>query len=248
MEQNKLEMTRDMELLETNEAEIDILDFLQYMLRRVKYVILAAVLGVVIAAVYGFILATPMYEATAQIYVVNSQDSVVNLSDLQIGNYLASDYQLVFSTWEVNQQVIQNLNLNYTVNQLKSMLEISNPSNTRALFITVTSPDPKEAAIIANEYASVARQYISDVMLTEVPSTLSVALEPEHPVSPNKKLLVAIGFMLGVVLSAAIMFVVYILDDKIKTSSDVLKYTGSMPLAIIPLSTGTDTDRKNRGR
>ena len=247
MEHNKLEMTKDMDLLETTEAEIDLLDFFQYLLRRAKYVILAAFLGIVVMAVYAFVLATPQYEATAQIYVVNSQDSVVNLSDLQIGSYLTSDYQLVFDTWEVNQQVIQNLNLPYKLEEMESMLTISNPSDTRALFITVTSPDPREAALIANEYADVARQYISDVMLTEVPSTLSVALEPENPVSPNKPLLLAVGLMLGVVLSVGILFVVYIMDDKIKTSTDVLKYTGMMPLAIIPLA-DTDNDRKNRGR
>ena len=247
MEHNKLEMTKDMDLLETTEAEIDLLDFFQYLLRRVKYVILAAFLGIVVMAVYAFVLATPQYEATAQIYVVNSQDSVVNLSDLQIGSYLTSDYQLVFDTWEVNQQVIQNLNLPYKLEEMESMLTISNPSDTRALFITVTSPDPREAALIANEYADVARQYISDVMLTEVPSTLSVALEPENPVSPNKKMLLAIGMLLGLMLSVGLLFVIYIMDDKIKTSSDVVKYTGSVPLAIIPL-TKIDNDRKSRGR
>lgn len=248
LEQNKLEMTRDMELLETNEAEIDLLDFFHYLTRRVKYVVLAVVLGVIVMAVYAFVLATPMYEATAQIYVVNSQDSVVNLSDLQIGSYLTSDYQLVFDTWEVNQQVIRNLNLPYTLEEMENLLKVSNPSDTRALFITVTTPDPREAALIANEYANVARQYISDVMLTEVPSTLSVALEPENPVSPNKPLLLIVGFMLGIVLSVGILFVVYILDDKIKTSTDVLKYTGMMPLAIIPLAE-KENDRKNsRGR
>ena len=247
MEQNKMELKKDLELLENEEAEIDLLDFFQYLLRKAKYVILAAFLGIVIMAVYAFVLATPVYEATAQIYVVNSQDSVVNLSDLQIGSYLTKDYQLVFDTWEVNQQVIQNLNLPYTIDELQGMLTVSNPSDTRALFITVSSPDPREAATIANEYANVAKQYISDVMITEIPSTLSVALEPTNPVSPNKKMLLAVGMMLGLVLSVGILFVIYILDDKIKTSSDVLKYTGSVPLAIIPL-TKIDNDRKSRGR
>ena len=48
LEHNKLEMTKDMDLLETTEAEIDLLDFFQYLLRRVKYVILAAFLGIVV--------------------------------------------------------------------------------------------------------------------------------------------------------------------------------------------------------
>lgn len=247
MEQNKMEQKRELESRENEEMEIDLLDLLHYLLRRAKYIVLAALAGILAMAVYAFVLATPMYEATAQIYVLNSQDSVVNLSDLQIGSYLTKDYQLVFDTWEVNQKVIQNLNLPYSINQLKGMTSISNPSDTRALFITVTSSDPREAATIANEYASVARQYISDVMMTEAPNNLSVALEPKDPVSPNKTKLLALGMLLGIVLAAGILVVLYILDDKIKTSADVQKYTGSVPLAIIPLMKNDD-DRKSRGR
>lgn len=229
-----------------HEVQIDIFELVRYLLRRFRFVACAALAGTLIAAIYVFIIATPMYEATAQLYVVNSKDSVINLSDLQIGSYLTSDYQLVFKTWEINQQVIENLGLDYTVKQLREMTSVENPSNTRALNITVTSPDAAEAARIANEIASVGRQYIADTMLTEKPSILSTALQALNPVSPNKKMFLVLGFMAGVFMAVVVLIVFYIRDDRIKTSSDVLKYTGMQPLAVIPIIEDSKSKRKIR--
>ena len=241
-------MENDKTIMESveEEQELDLADLFSYLLRRWKVVLASALAGLIIMTLYAFVFATPMYEATAQLYVVNSKDNVLNLSDLQIGTYLTSDYQLVFKTWEVNQQVIQNLGLPYTVNQLKSMLTVENPASTRALFITVKSPDPKEAATIANEYASVAREYISNTMLTDMPTMLSMALQPLNPVSPRKGMLMVIGLLAGLALAGIGLTLVYVLNDRIITSSDVLKYTGTLPLAVIPVI-NVNGNKRRRG-
>ena len=227
--------------------DFDIVEYLQYLLHKGKLVVLLIILALVLSVLYSYVIATPIYEATAQLYVVNSKDSVINLSDLQIGSYLTSDYQLVFKTWEVSEQVIVNLRLPYSVVELQRMLSVNNPSNTRALFITVSSEDPKEAASIANEFASVAQKYISDTMLTDMPTTLSVALEPLKPVKPRKALIIGVCTLLGGMIALWIVFVMYSRDDKIKTSMDIEKYSGSMPLAVIPmLEHDSVNKRKNR--
>lgn len=226
--------------------DFDFVEFLWYLLRNVKVVAAFVLVGILVASMYAFVIATPIYESTAQLYVVNSKDSVVNLSDLQIGSYLTSDYQLVFKTWEVNQEVIVNLDLPYSVRELQSMLTVTNPSNTRALFITVASSNAKEAAAIANEFAMVASEYIADTMLTETPSMLSVALEPLYPVRPQKTLILAIGMMASLILAVGVLFVTYMRDDKIKSSADIVKYTGDFPLAVIPLTASGSEKRAKR--
>ena len=219
-----------------NVTEIDLLDLFHYLVKKLHIIIIVVLIATVLAGIYGYVLATPMYESTAQIYVVNSQDSVVNLSDLQIGSYLTNDYQHVFDTWEVNQQVIENLSLPYSVGQLKNMTTVTNLNNTRILYVTVHSTIAKEAADIANELARVASQYISDVMLTDQPTMLSTALEPKTPYSPQKMRVLIIGALLGGVAIVGILTLVYMFDDKVKTGADVQKYAGMVPLAVIPMT------------
>lgn len=219
---------------ESNETEIDLGELLLRFLEHIKFIILFAFLGATIAAVYTFYFVTPLYEATSKLYIVNSTDSAINLSDLQIGTYLASDYIEVFKTWEVHEAVIQNLKLNYSYKQLQDMLTIENPNDTRILNITVLSPRPQEAADIANEYASVAIRYIADTMSTEEPNVMSVALVPTNTASPNLTKNILIGFFFGIALSAAIVTIRFMTDDKIKSMDDVQKYTGLAVLAIVP--------------
>lgn len=218
---------------ESSEVEIDLVELMYRLLDNLKYIILAAVLCGIIAGVYTHFFQNPLYQATAKLYVVNSRDSAINLSDLQIGSFLTSDYQEVFKTWEVHEKVISELNLNYTYKEMQGMLAVSNPSNTRVLNITVTSLDPKEATQIANRYASVAQEYIKKTMSTESPNILSSALEPKQPVSPNKTRNTLLGFLLGAFAAIAVIVVRFLLDDKLKTSDDIRKYVGMETLAVV---------------
>ena len=242
-------VTRNGGANEDAEFEIDLMEVLLRLLEKWKLIIAGALVGAVLMAMYSFILATPMYEATSKLYVLNSSDSAINLSDLQIGSYLTSDYMEVFDTWEVNEMVRQNQNLSYTREELADMLTLTNPSNTRILNITVTSSDPQEAADIANEYADVAGQYISATMQTDQPSLLSEALTPDKPVSPKKKRNVVLGFLLGALLVCAGVIIQYLLDDKIKNEEDIKKYVGLPTLSVVPDNDEAAVeDRKNLGK
>jgi capsular polysaccharide biosynthesis protein len=158
----------------------------------------------------------------------------LDLSDLQIGSYLTADYKEVFKAWEVNEQVLENLGLNYSYSELAKMVTITNPTDTRILYITVTSDDADQSMLMANEYAEVARQYISDTMLTKTPSILSTALISTKPVSPNKMLNMIIGAIAGAVISLGVILILFLGDDKIKSEEDILNCCGIHTLAIVP--------------
>ena len=166
---------------EQGEDTIDLLELFMGLLAHWTLIAATAVVGAVLMTLYTFFLVTPMYKATATIYVVSRNDSVLNFSDLQVGSELTSDYIKVFEMWEVHEKVISNLDLNYTYTDMASMLSVTNTSDTRMLDITITNPDPEEAAAIANEYADVGAKYISEKMKTDEPTLMSSARVPENP-------------------------------------------------------------------
>ena len=69
------------------------------LLGRWKLIVCLAVLLSVAMGVYTFSFVTPMYQATATIYVLSRSDSAINMSDLQMGTALTSDYIKVFQMW-----------------------------------------------------------------------------------------------------------------------------------------------------
>ena len=216
---------------EQGEDTIDLLELFMGLLAHWTLIAATAVVGAVLMALYTFFLVTPMYKATATIYVVSRNDSVLNFSDLQVGSELTSDYIKVFEMWEVHEKVISNLDLDYTYTDMASMLSVTNTSDTRMLDITVTNPDPEEAAAIANEYADVGAKYISEKMKTDEPTLMSSARVPENPFSPNKAKNILLGFVVGFVLACAVVVLRTMLDDTYKSADDIRKYTGMVVLA-----------------
>ena len=230
-------------------ATIDLVELMYRLLGSWKMLVCLALIFAVAAGVYTSFFVTPLYEATATIYVLSRRDSAINMSDLQIGTALTSDYLKIFKMWEVHEEVISNLDLPYTYEQMQRMLSVVNESNTRMLDITITSPSASEAAAIANEYAKVASQYIADTMSTDKPSIMSVALVPANPVSPNKTKNIMLGMMLGLVLGAGIVVLRMITDDTYKTAEDIRRYTGLVTLAVVPIENENDGRKtKTEGR
>lgn len=228
------------------EDTIDLAELMYRLISGWKLIVCLALAFALVAGVVTIYFVTPMYEATATIYVLNRRDSAINMSDLQIGTALTSDYIKVFKMWEVHEEVISNLGLPYTYKQMMDSLSIVNESSTRMLDITFKSPSAEEAAAVANEYAKVASQYIADTMSTDKPNIMSVALVPANPVSPNKTRNVLLGFLLGMVLACGIITVRMLMDDKYKTAEDIRRYTGLPTLAVVPVEDPAAEEKSRR--
>ena len=219
----------------SDQSEIDLLELFYRLVENVRYIIIAAVIGGLLAWLYTTMFIDPLYTATAKLYVLNTGSTSINVQDLQLSNYLASDYQEVFKNWHVHDMVIERLNLPYTYKQMSNMLSVSNPTNTRILYISVTTKDPAQSKLIADTYASVAQEFIATTMDTREPNVFEEALLPSAPSSPNKSRNLVIGILLGVIIACGIIVLRYLTDDKIHSSEDVEKYIGLPCLGMLPL-------------
>ena len=254
MEQSHKELIAQPQVMmaDEQEREIDLLELCFHLLDHWKMILVFFLVGTLAMGGYTKFFMDKQYEATAKMYVLSSSDSVVNLSDLQLGSQLTSDYLEVFETHEVTNEVIRKLNLPYDYDQLQRMLSLSNTSGTRIINIKITSTDPNEAANIANEFLEVASQYVADVMITDKPTVLSVALVPDKPVGPSTVKNAMLGAILGIVASCGYLVVRFLLDDKVKSAEDITKLTGMPVLAEVPtfnvLRSGKEEQMRIEGR
>ncbi|MDO4740649.1 MAG: Wzz/FepE/Etk N-terminal domain-containing protein [Eubacteriales bacterium] len=225
---------------------IDLAELLYRLLAKWKLIAFAALACAVIGGVFTQFFMTPVYEARSTIYVLSRRDSAINISDLQLGTALTADYVKVFDMWEVHEQVISNLDLPYSYKKMRGMIDVANTPNTRMLDITVSSPDPQEAAAIAGEYARVTSDYIAETMSTDRPSIMSAPLVPTKPTGPSMTKNVLLGFALGGALSAGAVCLRTILDDTYKSAEDIRRYAGLATLAQVPLDEATENNGPGR--
>ena len=219
---------------ENQEKEIDLVALFYRLLEKIHWIILAALIGAVAIGAYDYTLVKPVYQATSKIYIVGS-DTAISLSDLQIGTNLAADYQEVFKNWHVHELVASRLNMDRTYSQLSANLSISNPASTHVIYVSYKSPDPAEAKLVADTYAQVAREFIAAKMDMREPNIFEEARLPDRPISPQKTRDVVIGFLLGGLLAVAIITILFLGDDRIRTTEDIQK-VGNLPtLGMIPV-------------
>ena len=114
------------------------------------------------------------------------------------------------------------------------MISASSVNGTEIFRITVTSPDPAEAAKIANTITEVLPEKIADIVDGSSVRTVDFAVTPTVKSSPSITKYTAVGMVIGFILSAGFIVLFELLDDKIH-DSDYLTSTYDIPvLAEIP--------------
>ena len=144
---------------DNEEMEIDLLELLMVMKKHLSAILLAGIVGLVIMFAYTSFLVTPLYSASSMMYVMPDNSNSMNsstLSDMQVGQQLTSDYSSMIKSRSFMEDVIKKLNLTIDYQQLLDKVEVTNPTSSRILQVTVNDPNPQTAADIANEMASVA--------------------------------------------------------------------------------------------
>ena len=92
------------------DAEIDLLDLMFQLLDKLHYLIFFFLLGALVFNAYAYFRIAPTYQSTAKMYIVSaSDDSVVDLTDLNIGTSLTADYEELMLSYPVLVQVIEKM-------------------------------------------------------------------------------------------------------------------------------------------
>lgn len=239
------QMLTNLSRMPSHKDEIDLVEVFYMFLGHLWQIVLCLLVGAGTAFAITYYLITPQYQATARIYIVSaSNDSVVNLSDLQVGASLTADYKELLLSRPVLQDVIDNLGLEVEYPDLEKMIDITNTADTRILKIIVTNPSPQRAADIANELVKQASIYLPQIMETDTPNLVEDAIVPRQKSSPSYSRNTVLGALAGIVISCGVLLIRYLMNDTFVTPDDVAKVLGIQPLATIPEADLGDFNRQ----
>lgn len=227
-----------------NEIEFDLLQLLNYLLRRSWIIILA----MIVFAVAGYAISkkseVPKYTASCQVFIYRD-GSDGNYNDALTSLYLVKDSEAILKGNTIAKQVIENLDLKMSHQLISSGLKVSYAEDTHVLLLAFTDTDPKRAAAILNEVCAVApaelQKHLKTVSFT-VMDAAEIPLVPTRGTVTRDTILAA---AIGLVLSAAALVVLFLLDDTIRSEDDVERYLGLSTLTAITLSPDLASDSKS---
>lgn len=229
-----------------DEIEIDLKELYYVLKRKIWIIILTGVVGAVGVGLFTAMVMKPIYTSSTMLYIVNKTTTLTSLTDLQLGTQLTKDYKVLVTSRPVTTQVIADLDLNLTHEQLVSKIKVDNPSDTRILMISVEDSDPYMAKSIADNVAKVSSARMAKIMDSAPPNVVEEGYVPEQRTRPSVSTNTTIGGLFGIFISCAIIIALHILNDTVKTPEDVEKYLGLNTLAAIPLFDGNASIQKNR--
>ncbi|MCE2161343.1 MULTISPECIES: capsular polysaccharide biosynthesis protein [Streptococcus] len=224
----------------TKSVEIDVLALLHKLWTKKLLILFTAFYVAAFSFLVTYFFIQPTYTSTTRIYVVNQATDNNNLSaqDLQAGTYLVNDYKEIITSNDVLSEVIKDEKLNLSEAELSKMVSVNIPTDTRLISISVNAKTGQDAQTLANKVREVASKKIKKVTKVEDVTMLEEAKLPESPSSPNIKLNVLLGAVLGGFLAVVGVLVREILDDRVRRPEDVEDALGMTLLGIVP-----DTDK-----
>ena len=220
---------------------MELRDYVEILRRRWMSVVILALAGLALGSVISLAM-TPVYTATTRLFfAVAGSESV---TDLAQGSTFAekqmSSYAEVATSPIALEPVIRKLDLSTDATTLAKSISASIPPETVILVISVTDPDPKRAAAIANavgsEVAEVAAELSperADGSQAVQATTLAPALVPTEPSSPQVLRNLALGLVLGILLGLGVALLRNVLDTKVRTESDIRALTDAPLLGSI---------------
>ncbi|BCJ96618.1 chain-length determining protein [Anaerocolumna cellulosilytica] len=235
--------------MEKNSHEIIELDFKELfyiLLGRVWIIVFSCILCALSAGIYTKARIRPMYQSTASLYVINRQDEkkTTSYSDLQTGTQLTKDFQILVKSRPVTEQVISDLGLATTHEELVSHITVTTPLDTRILEVAVNYPDPYTAKKIADAICFISAERMAAIMEIEKANIVESGNIPVGAVSPSLQKNMFLGGAAGGLVATFFILFFYFLDDTIRTGEDVEKHLGLTILGTIPEENGILNSKK----
>ena len=227
------------------EMVIDLVQLAKALWRRAWAILLAMVVFGGAAFSYAYFIITPLYKASAMLYVNNSSLSVgstkVDLSDLNAAQSLVDTYIVILKTRTTLEDVIEAAGLSYDYETLSDMIEAGAVNSTEVFEIQVTSPDPAEAEKIANTIAELLPDRIAEIVDGSSVRIVDYAVVPSHKASPSLSRYTLLGLLLGAVVSCGVIVLMVLFDEQIR-DEDYVRETFDLPLlAAVPDLTAKST-------
>ena len=219
------------------EETISLQDLFKTLKKNLGIIALTTILAITIAGAISFMFLTPIYENSTQILVNQEQteaNQMVN-QNIQADLQLINTYSVIIKSPAILDQVIEQLNLEISSDQLNQKITVNTAENSQVVNVTVRDEDPAQAVAIANTTAEVFESDIQELMNVNNVSILSPAVLKENPspVEPNPILNMAIAAVVGLMIGVGIAFLREYLDTSMKTEQDIEDILGVPLLGVI---------------
>lgn len=232
---------------------MNLLSFIKIIIKYKFLLIITCLIALAISWYVAYFQLQDEYKAST-IIIISNQKNKDNQEDLSYTEYalnvtLVNTYRVLCKTDNILNKVLDKLDEDISVNELKAKIQVESEGNTEIFKISARDRDPKLAAQIADYTAQVFEKEIPVIMKIDNVQIIDRAPVPTAPVSPNRNAIMFLSLIGGIMLCAAIIFLLEHLDITVKTEQQLEEILQVPVISSIPhvKTSNPETDKK-RGK
>ncbi|MDY3373060.1 MAG: Wzz/FepE/Etk N-terminal domain-containing protein [Terrisporobacter othiniensis] len=220
------------------EETIDLREYFFILKKKMWLIALSAVVCGLVSGLISFFVLKPVYEANTSL-IVNKEveDEMTQMSTTDDLNYvqkLALTYGEIIKSRTVITSTINKLNLDMTYEELSDAVSVSNVADTQIIKISVQNTSPVIAAKICNTMPEIFSTEVQRVVKASGVEVIDKAIVSKKPIKPHKTMNIAIAMVLGVMVSVFGIFLIEVLNTKVKEPKDIEEKLGIPVFGVVP--------------
>ena len=204
--------------------EIDLKELFEFIKKKIGLLITITVVICLLGCIYGLFIQKPMYKSYTTIILGGNETTAsqtITQSDITLNKNLVDTYAELVKSRRVLEQVIAELDLEETYEELSNKISVSSVNNTEIIKITVADSNPIEAKNVANVTANFFSKEVVKLYNMNNVNVLDEANEANEPYNINIPKQVIIYFFIGIIIALSILFIIFYFDRTIKSVEQV---------------------------
>lgn len=219
--------------------EIDISEVSLYFKSKVALIIGITLLIVILGNLYAMFLRVPVYKSSSTIVIASNDTNSANMqADITVNQKLVGTYKEIVTSRSVVEQVIKDLDLKYSYEELSSNILVEAVQNTEVLKISVLDKSAELAPKITSMLSEVFKEEVMEIYNLKNVKVLDSASTPTGADNVNFVKDEIIYFGLGMIASFMLVFIMFYFDKNIRSVEQVESRLGLPILGTIPVYGG----------
>ncbi|MBU3134081.1 capsular biosynthesis protein [Clostridium gasigenes] len=219
-------------------ANINIQELLDTLKKRWKLILICTLTATLLSAIGTFFLIKPQYETGTKVFIGKEETKakVKDYDNNEVIMYqkLLKTYSEVIKTKDLAKATIKDSNVDIKPEELLSNLTIVPLADTQILQIKFKSEMPNDAKKIVSAITDQFIELSSELVPNGNIQILEDVQVPKNPVSPNKKMNIAIAVLLGLMVGLGLTFLLEFLDDTFKSKDQMERELEIAVIGVIP--------------
>ena len=204
--------------------------------KRWLMIISITLMATIFSAALSFFVIKPQYEASTKVFIGKdeSENQAYSQNDVLMYQKLMKTYSEAIKTKDLISRGLKGTSINIEPKEVLENLTVVTVADTQILQIKYKSNNPEEAKAVIEGVSDEFVKTSKDLVPNGNIQIIEAVELPEKAVSPNKKMNIAIAFLLGLMVGSGLAFLLEFLDNTFKNKDQLerefeIPVIGSIP-------------------